>query len=184
MEIISPAYPKNNASPAVLYGSLCELYAWTAEHRDWANAMALKLNAPDNPFIPELGPLPSTECSERFLNLAVPDMFMSWQGLRRIREKYDDIVRNYESETEWESNPSVFHRINIVKMAAVLLTVAFLNYEHREAKGHEYTRKARHAFLKHLKKVFTEVHNFSDDDDNDSGSDTGDDFDSLFSNDD
>lgn len=98
MDIVSPPYPKNNASPAVLYRTLCELYAWTADHRDWANMEASRLHAPGDPFIPELGPVPTPERSDRFLTLAVPDMFMSWQALRKIRERYDEIVRNYENE--------------------------------------------------------------------------------------
>lgn len=164
MEISSPPYPKNNASPAVLYRALCELYAWASDHRDWANMEASRLNAPEDPFIPELGPMPTQDRADRFLNLAVPDMFMSWQMLRKIRERYDDIVRNYESEHDWQSDASVFHRINVVKMAAVLLSMAFLEYEHREAKGHEYMKKVQRDFLKHLKKAFKEINNFSGDD--------------------
>lgn len=183
MEISSPPYPKNNASPAVLYRELCELYVWTANHREWANTEALRLNAPDDPFIPELGPIPSNKSTERFLNLAVPDMFMSWQMLRKIRERYDDIVRNYESERDWESDASVFHRISVVKMAAVLLSLAFLDYERREAKGHEYMKKIHRDFLRNLKKVFKQIDNFSGEEHDSEAFDADFNFDDLFNDD-
>lgn len=160
MEIISPPYPKNSTSPRGLYQALCELYAWTADHREWANMEASRLDAPESPWIPDLGPIPLVENVDKFINLSVPDMFMSWQILRQIRERYDDVVRNYESESDWRSDASVFHRINILRMSALLLSVAFLNSEQREAKDHEFKVKASREFLKKVKKAFQEINNF------------------------
>lgn len=157
MDILSPPYPRTNASPVALYRALCELYSWADTHRDWANSEAERLGSPENPFVPELGPPPLPEHAERFLNLAVPDMFMSWQALRQIRERYDDIVRNYEAESEWESDPSIYHRVNIVRMAVSLLSVAFLDSEKREAKGQEFQQAAFQALMKKLKHVFGSV---------------------------
>ena len=43
MEIDSPPFPKNSASPKALFESLRELYNWTASYRDWANMEAQRL---------------------------------------------------------------------------------------------------------------------------------------------
>jgi hypothetical protein len=177
MEIVSPPYPKNSTSPKDLYQALCELYAWTAEHRDWANMEANRLDAPESPWIPEMGSVPMPKDVSKFINLSVPDMFMSWQILRQIRERYDDVVRNYESESDWQSNACIFHRINILRMASLLLSVAFLNSEQREAKDHEFKVKASREFLKKVKKAFQEINNFQK---GESYENTEIDFDNLF----
>lgn len=154
MEIDSPPFPKNSASPKALFESLRELYNWTASYRDWANMEAQRLvPSEDKEFIPELGPEPTTRTGELFVNLAVPDMFVSWQMLRKIRERYDGIVRNFEAEEDWNSDSCIYHRIGVVKVAALLLSVAFLDYERREAKYHAAMKASRKEFLVALKKA-------------------------------
>lgn len=159
MEINSPPYPKNSSSPRDLFFNLVELYQWTASQFEWANEEAARLNAPDVPFIRDLGrePLVNDAAINQFTRLAVPDMFMSWQALRRIREKHDAIVRNYEEESDWNSDACVFHRITTVKAAALLLSVAFLDFERREAKGLELAKKTRKEFFKWLKGALGEL---------------------------
>jgi hypothetical protein len=169
MEINSPPYPKNSGSPRDLFFNLIDLYQWAAEQFDWANEEAIRLNAPDTPFIRKMGqePLPTDAAITQFTRLAVPDMFMSWQALRRIREKYDAIVRNYEEEDAWNSDACVFHRITTVKAAALLLSVAFLDFERREAKGMELAKKTRKEFFKWLKGALGELSHIQGGNDND-----------------
>ena len=159
MDIDSPPFPKASTSPAQLYCTLSEMYDWVAGQTDWANVEALRLKSPDVPFVPAFGPSPSGS-PDRYLNLAIPDMFMSWQTLRAIREKYDEVVRNYEDEEDWNSDPCVFHRINIVKMSALLLSMAFLDREKREAKEAEIIKKQRKAFLNAMKNSFGDMQGF------------------------
>ena len=176
MDIESPPFPKSSTSPVQMYWALNEMYDWVQGQTDWANSEAIRLQATDPPFVPVFGPQPSGD-STRYLNLAVPDMFMSWQTLRAIREKYDEIVRNYEDEESWESDPCVFHRINIVKMAALLLSMAFLDCEKREAKEAELIKKHRKAFFAAMENSFGDMQGFFQgelEDDNEI------DFDSLF----
>lgn len=176
MEIDSPPFPKTSTNPTQLYHHLTELYDWVKMHQDWANMEASRLNAPEQPFIPPLGPYPPHK-PDHYLNLAVPDMFVSWQALRAIREKYDAIVRNYESEDDWTSDPCIFHRVNIVKTAALLLSMAFLDREKREAKEMELTKQHRKQFFNALKQAFGDLGSlFKGDHDNDDEID----FDSLF----
>jgi len=174
MEIDSPPFPKSSTSPAQMYHTLSELYDWTTNQKEWANMEGSRLNAPEQPFIPELGPYPSGS-PDRYLTLAVPDMFVSWKAMRAIREKYDDIVRNYEDEEDWTGDACIFHRINIVKMSAMLLSVAFLDREKREAKEMELIKKQRKEFFQGLKSVLGDMKGFfGGDQDND------DEIDSLF----
>lgn len=176
MEIDSPPFPKSSTNPDQLYHYLTELFDWAVGQREWANMEASRLNAPEDPFIPELGPYPP-EKSDRYLQLAVPDMFVSWQTMRAIREKYDAIVRNYEEEDAWNSDPCIFHRINVVKMAALLLSMAFLDREKREAKEMELLNQQRKQVLGMLRNVFGNKPGFFD---GDHGDDDEIDFDSLF----
>ena len=171
-----PPYPKGSTSPSQLYALLTELYDWTEMHRDWANMRACELNAPDDPFVPELGPYPG-EAPDRYLQLSVPDMFISWQAARAIREKYDQIVRNYDADDDsWNSDPATFHRINIVKSAAMLMSLCFLDTEKREAKTADMMKKQRKHFLRLLKDQLSEITGLFD-----GGHDDDEiDFDSLF----
>lgn len=174
--IDSPPYPQSTTSPVKLYEYLTELYDWTSNHRDWANMRARELNAPEEPFISELGLYPA-ESPDRYLQLSVPDMFMSWQAARAIREKYDQVVRNYENEDDWDSDPASFHRINIVKSAALLMSLCFLDTEKREAKTVDLMKKERKHFLRLLKDQLSEITDLFD-----GGSKDDDeiDFDALF----
>lgn len=176
MEIDSPPFPKASTSPTQLYWALSEMYDWVQGQTDWANAEAIRLDSPDNPFIPQYGPQPSGD-PERYINLAIPDMFMSWQTLRAIREKYDEVVRNYEDEESWVSDACIFHRINIVKMAALLLSMAFLDREKREAKEAELVKKQRKEFFTAMKKSFGDMQGFFQGEEED---DDEIDFDALF----
>lgn len=175
MEIDSPPFPKASTSPSQLFDTLSELYDWVSELTDWANEEALRLKAPDVPFIPVFGPSPDGNRG-RYLNLAVPDMFMSWQTLRAIREKYDEIVRNYEDEDDWNSDPCIFHRINIVKVSALLLSMAFLDREKREAKQVEILRKQRKEFFNAMRSSFGDLQRFFQEKEEDDEID----FDALF----
>ena len=178
MDIDSPPFPKSSANPEQMYWNLSELYDWVLNQREWAEMEASRLNAPSQPFIPDFGPYPSGN-PDRYMRLAVPDMFVSWQAMRAIREKYDEIVRNYEDEESWTSDACIFHRINIVKMASMLLSMAFLDREKREAKEMEMLKRQRKEFFRSLKNVFGDMKNFfPGDQDNDEDDEI--DFDSLF----
>jgi len=135
------------------------MYDWVHSQVDWANAEAIRLKAPEVPFVPAFGPQPS-DSSDRYFNLAVVDMFMSWQTLRAIREKYDEVVRNYEDEESWTSDACIFHRINIVKMSALLLSMAFLDREKREAKEAELVKRQRKEFFTAMKNSFGDMQGF------------------------
>ncbi len=113
----------------------------------------------------------------RFQQLSVPDMYSSWQAMREIREQYDKIVRNYEDEADWNSDVCIFHQIGIVKAATLLLSVAFLDHEKREAKGADLIKKVNKDIVKALHQVLGQLKDRTEDEDDNI-------FVDLFNNDD
>jgi hypothetical protein len=179
MEINSPPYPKQNCSPRNLFQNLCELHDWASGQHTWANDEAARLNAPESPHIPPLVPKPvGTNAMTRFQQLSVPDMNSSWQAMRAIREQYDEIVRNYEDEADWNSDVCSYHQIGIVKAATLLLSVAFLDHEKREAKGADLIKKVNKDIVKALHQVLGKLQAQA------KGEDDDDVFGDLFNNED
>ena len=178
--IYSPPYPKNADSPRQLFTRLCELHEWVFEQKEWTNLMGRDLSAPEDPFIPEIFDRVMIPAEEQFTYTAVTDMYVSWQALRAIREKHDDIVRNYETEEEWSSPACVFHRINLVKIASLLLTTAFLDREKREAKEAEFVSKMRKKIKKDLHKMLNDAKRSLDDVSSEDDNNEDIDFDVLF----
>ena len=178
MDINSPPYPKQNCSPRNLFQNLCELHDWAYGQHTWANNEAARLNAPENPYIPPLVFKPrGSDPMSRFHQLSVPDMYSSWQAMRAIREQYDEIVRNYEDEADWNSDVCIFHQIGIVKAATLLLSVAFLDHEKREAKGADLLKKVNKDIVKALHQVLGQLKDRTEDEDDNI-------FGDLFNNDD
>lgn len=158
MEINSPPYPRTSCTPASLYHTLCELHEWVTDQREWANMKAAELDAPDDPFVPELQPLTDPSTGEtRYLMQGVPDMFIVWQAVRAIREKYDDVVRNYDNAEDWESRAAIYYRITAVKSAGMLVSLALLDSEKREAKAAELVGKQRKEMFKSIRKQIEEI---------------------------
>lgn len=119
---------------------------------------AVELDAPETPFVPHLPALPPEALGkERYMSQGIPDMFIVWQAVRAIREKYDDIVRNYESEEDWESKAAIYYRITSVRSAALLVSLAFLDGEKREAKSVEIVKKGKKNLLKSIRKQLEDI---------------------------
>ena len=98
--------------------------------------------------------------------------------MRAIREQYDEIVRNYEDEADWNSDVCIFHQIGIVKAATLLLSVAFLDHEKREAKGMDLIKKVNKDIANALHQVLEKLQAQTEDEDDDNV------FGDLFNNED
>lgn len=158
MEINSPPYPRTNCNPETLHSTLRDLHEWVEDHRQWANMQAREFDAPEDPFVPDLPFLPAEDVGlARYLTQGIPDMFIVWQAIRSIREKYDDIVRNYESEEDWESKAAVFYRINAVRSASLLVSLSFMDGEKREAKSAEIINKGKKSLLKSIREQLEDI---------------------------
>jgi hypothetical protein len=133
MEITSPPYPRHNCNAEKLHAQLIELYRWVEDNRFWAEDNAARLEAPIKPFLPDLSSTLSYKV-EPFKELAVELLAKNLNALRTIRQRYDEIVRNYEEVQLWDSDACVYLRLQLFQSAATYLTCAFLDGEKREAK--------------------------------------------------
>lgn len=174
-EINPPPYPTGNTSPEKLFDHLADLISWTAEHQEWANDELEALNSPED-FRITFDP-GSKVTRDAFFATSVKDMYGTWRAMRQIREQYDEVVRNYEEESDWCSKPCIFLRVSLVKAASVLLSVAFLDSEKREAKELEIMTEQRKRSMEVLKEQFSVLKDLFN-----SGKDKEDeiDFDKLF----
>lgn len=139
MEITSPPYPRDNTNPDKLFRVLIELGTWVESHREWAEEQAENLNCPYKPFLPDMTFM-SKQQIEKFRELSVVNLFWNYQVARRIRNEYDNIVRNFEEIELWEGIECVFKRLELLKKASLFLTFAFLDAEKREAKERQFTK--------------------------------------------
>lgn len=153
-ELFTPPFCKESTTPQKLFEILTELHDWVVTQADWANMEASRLGYPGDTLIKRPGYVLGD--GSKFLAVAVPDMFFSWYKVRQLREKYDDIVRNYENADEWGSDACIYHRITLIKQAADLLEVAFLDYEKKEAKEYYSYQSALKKFEGILKKFYRE----------------------------
>jgi hypothetical protein len=120
-DIESPPYPNEGTTPDGLYNALTGLKKWVDTYRDPLNREV------GQDVIPSVKKLP-----ERSAYLAQPvlSLFSHFLMVRRMRENWDHIVRNYE--TSWHEPMCVRQRVVLVQSAAVLLNGAFTPFEYRE----------------------------------------------------
>lgn len=181
MEIHSPPYPLPSANPEKLFEQLLELHDWVSMQFDWAAMEASRLNLQPEPFVPKLIPRPRESYVEQYKRLAVVDMSSSWQGLRSLREQFDSIVRNYEEEEAWDSKTCIYRRLQVLRSASFLLSMAFLPREQREAREMASFQQGRKEWLSVFRDMLNGTLQQEDDDD---GEDDKIDYDKLFGSDD
>lgn len=149
-DIFSPPYPRQSCTTSQLRENLIELHNWVSEQQDWANMKAAELAAPVTPWLVVIPAIPVTA---RFEQTAIADLFHTWQAVRQLREKFDDIVRNYETEDEWQSAPAIFFRLQLLRAAVEIISLASLSFEHREAKTQAEWERRQTAVLREIGRV-------------------------------
>lgn len=133
MTLPSPPYLKESASPRMLYKALLGLHLWAEGQLNWARNHLIDIKADPKKFT-KLLKLPTNFPSEdEFIELSLADMHSSWLGLRYIRERHDDMIRNFE-DGDLDGEEATFLRLGGLVTACNLLNVAFLPFEPREAK--------------------------------------------------
>lgn len=147
MDVVSPPYPLPSTAPRQLHRQLHVLYDWVKEQLDWANDVAVELEqVPAGVKYVELG-LPPRVDPTTYFEVSVLSMYSSWGAMRHIREKHDELIRNFEDSSDWDGNTCVYHRLQLVKGASLLLSVACLDDEKRQAKALEVMQQHRQQFL-------------------------------------
>jgi hypothetical protein len=122
-EIESPPYPGEGVNPDGLYNALSQLKTWVDTYRGPLNEEV------GQDVIPVVKPLPNKAA---YLCQPVLSLFSHMILVRRMREGWDHIVRNFEST--WHDRMCVRQRVVLVQSAAVMLNGAFTPFEYRETR--------------------------------------------------
>ena len=148
MEISAPPYPKQNCNPLNLFDNLCDFRQWVSDHYEWLQLMYTELGIPkDN--LPKLVAAPTSRQRELFPNMSVTCMFHDWALMRTFREKFDALVRENETDEDWESKSCVAARVRLMSNATLFVSQVFLDYEKREAKAEDMINREK----EHLRKM-------------------------------
>lgn len=122
-EIISPPWPTDTARVDTLFDVMKELHRWAGEYRATINAAA------DHQTIPPLRDVPRKAVHDA---LPVVYHYANYTAVRRVREMWDAIVRDYEEA--WDSGAAFARRRALVAACVDFLNNAWLSQEAREAK--------------------------------------------------
>lgn len=148
--IVSPPYPNEQTTAERLYDQLGELRAWVIERQNELEAVLKPKYA--SRLVPP-GPLDSLA----YWNAtSVIDKYTVLIYMRRIRESWDNIIR--EHEDAWNSRLSLKKQFNIVLLAQHVLADAFVNPELREARNQQAQDEAAKRMKlidDHLRRVLT-----------------------------
>lgn len=121
-DLHSPPYPGDGTNPALLFKYLGELSEWVNLYRQTLNEGA------GVEIIPALRTMPAWTIYQA---QPVPVMWSHFIVMRRIREEWDHLVRQYEDA--WDCTACARQRIVLVQTAALMFNDAFVSYEQREA---------------------------------------------------
>jgi len=119
--LASPPYPTEGTTPEGLYAALERLTSWVNTHRDRHN------NAVGSPLIPEVQQLPERRA---YTSLPVCVLFSHLLFMRKVRERWDHLVRSYEDD--WAIGYCVRQRVILLASSAVLINKGFATHEQRE----------------------------------------------------
>lgn len=168
-----PPYAGESVVPAMLCSKLMELAEWVDGQAEWVNEVLQQLNIGEEDLIGS--DFFATKSSvdkkdkegllyENFVNtVSVYSMACSWDALRQVRIRMDEIRRIFEDK--WEDPVRVFQHTKLIQKASMLISIAFLDNEKREAKEQEWeearNEKFTAHFMSHLRKNFKNQSNTS-----------------------
>ncbi len=148
-----PPYAGDSTLPATLCFKLLELANWVDDQAEWANDNLKQMGIPEEDLIGSdfftiknsVDKKEESELYDAFVNnVSVKSMACSWDALRRVRMRFDEIQRVFEDD--WEAPARVFKHATLIKMASMLIIVAFLDSEKREAKEKEWEEARNEKF--------------------------------------
>lgn len=132
-EITSPPWPTDSTQVDTLFDVLRQLHHWAGEYRTLVNAGS------DHQAVPPLRDLPRKAVHDA---LPVVYHYSNYLGVRRVRELWDALVRDFEDS--WDSAAAFARRRQLVAVTVEFLNNAWLSQEAREAK----VAAAQEQFLK------------------------------------
>jgi len=151
-DILSPPYPSDGISADGLYQILKELKKWVNKYRDAHNKEI------GQELIPLVKDLPDKKA---YIGQPIMTQWGHLLLLRRIRESWDDLIRNYESD--WDDKLCIRHRVLMLQSAAILLNNAFMPYEHREARQQRELEEMQNMFTRIQQVLFKQLESVKND---------------------
>ena len=132
--ITSPPYPRTTANSFGLYNRTFELRNWVVEETEnlvdeIPDTVAGRLKQPEE--------IPAITMWE---NVSVADKHDTYLKMRFIREKWDQIIRQYEDA--WDSNAALNARFLLIEFSISVLNDAFVDPETKEAREHKLMEQA------------------------------------------
>lgn len=139
-DISSPPYPGEGTTTAGLHRMLVELAVWVRGDRAAVNAAVGRTVVPD---------LPPGVTLVQLQNQPVFQLFRIVSSLRRLRERWDVLVRTHEDG--WDSEPCLRSRALHMAFAVELLAGCGKSFERREAEAQR--RDEREAFARTMERL-------------------------------
>lgn len=122
-EIISPPWPNDSARVDTLFDRLKELHQWAVHYREVVN------QASDHQAVPPLREVPRKAVHD---SLPVVCHYANYAGVRKIRELWDGLVREFEDS--WDTKLAFMRRRQLIVATVEFLNQAWLSHELRELK--------------------------------------------------
>lgn len=122
-EAVAPAAPRRSATVSELYEHLVGLHQWCVAMKrvflEWQPTLAPML-----PTLPPIAPASSHAAQ------AVTVHYEQYQSVRWVREKFDLLLREFESD--WMGQSALSHRLMLLAAACQYMNLAFASIEYRE----------------------------------------------------
>ena len=160
-DVIGPPYPTRVTTPAMQHKMLLELHDWWSsqltEARDVLHKLPTKVCNrlfPDIPHAELLRVFSAVSVKvelnfQRYLNVSVESMGLAHTAMRAVRERFDDVLRNFENN--WDCPEAILLRLILLRATQFILSVAFLSAELFEAKEAESMKKQRETYVRNLR---------------------------------
>jgi hypothetical protein len=135
MDVICPPFPTQTANAQRVYNCLRELRDWLLPQVEWANETAKRNGlVPPNRKEYLYVVLPITRDLSSYMTLSVVSMMTSLTHMQQLRAKFDNLLRHTEADPgAWDSDSAVAVRLHMCFVASLVLRLAFLDDEKRQA---------------------------------------------------
>lgn len=137
-DVLSPPYPNEMSTAQSLYRHFGDLRKWVDAQRDEVNVLLTRPPLSEKDGIEQIPLLRELPGDQLYRSLGVGVHFTHLCLLRRIREDWDALLRDYE--TVWSSTKCVEIRAEILRHAAALVADTSLDNESREARKEQLVK--------------------------------------------
>ena len=161
IDVTCPPYPTRVTTPAMQHKMLLELYDWWAsqltESRRVLHGLPTQMCNKLFPDITHAELLRVFSVSsvkvesnfQRYLNVSVEAMGLAHTAMRAVRERYDDLLRNFENN--WDCPEAILLRLTLLRATQFILSVAFLSAELFEPREDTEMKRQHELYVRNLR---------------------------------